>query len=381
MQFGKSIGRMGLYEVDVSTLPVVHKDKRSLGTGIFLMVFALLWGGLPTLFLIRTILSGDFEPGMLFVLLFSIIGLALFVFGLKLVTTRRVIEISEETVHFTQRSLFGTKSWEEPLKNFKGVWSHSVYYSGGKNSSGYTAYKLELLHPDRKKRLRLYESRSPEGLRARQQNYCRKLQLPALEGDDEASLTVREVEDLGKSVGELAREGRIEVDFDPTQSPPAGVELAVEEDKLRITLPKSSNQCVGLLIGFVIGGVFAIIGFVVPDGPLLFGIVGVGIVLATIGGTIWSYITHPVVTVAPDHLHIAHMTPWGETKGTHMDADAIQNIRVGKRVKNQGSVALLVGKDDLPHAIGSGLPKDTLEWLRNCVLAVVARGAQGQEAG
>ncbi len=379
MSFGKSMRRMGLgvYEVDISALPVKHQDKRSVGVGIFLMVFALLWGGVPTLLLIRTLLSGDFEPGMLFILLFSIIGLALFMFGLKLVTTRRVIEISEDTVHFTQRSIFGTKSWKELVTNFKGIWSHSVYYSGGKNSSGYTAYKLELLHPDRKKRIRLYESRSPEGLRARQQNYCRKLQLPALEGDDEASLTVREVEDLGKSVGELAREGRIEVDFDPTQSPPAGIELAVEEDKLRITLPKSSDLWVGVGLGLLIGGVFAIIGFVVPDGPLLFGIVGVGIVLATIGGTIWSYITHRVITVAPDHLHVAYVTPWGETKGMHMDADAIQNIRVGRRVQNQGSVALLVGKDDLPHAIGSGLPKDTLEWLRNCVLAVVARGAQG----
>lgn len=377
MQFTATVGRMagGVYEIDVSTLPTTFQDKRYRGMGVFLMVFALLWGGLPTLFLIRALLLGDFEAAMLFILMFTVIGGILFCVGLKFATTRRVIGFSETAIRLDERSVFGAKLWEEPFANFMGVRSRSVYHSGGKNSSGYTTYTLELHHTDRKKRLKLYESRSSEGLRTKQQNYCRQLHLPALEGDDEANLTVRQVDELGKSVGELAREGRIKVDFDPSKSPPVGIHLEVVEDQLRITLPKSPTQWAGIVIGCIVAGVFTLVGFILPDVPFFVGLIGAGFFVVMLGGFVWTYITRQIVTVAPGFLRIARMTPWGETKGTHMDASDIQTIRLGKRIHNQGAVALLVGQDDLPYAIGSGLPKETLEWLRSCLLAVMARGA------
>lgn len=363
------------YEIDLRTLPVVHEDKRNRKTGIFLMVFAAFWGGLPTLALILSILSGNFEPGLLFILLFTIIGTVLFIVGLKLATTRRVIEISGSKVRFDQRSIFGATLWDEPLSRFQGIRSRSEYHSGGENSASYTSYILELYHPDRKKRITLYESRSSEGLRNRHETYCRQLGLPALEGDDDTSLTVRDVDDFGKSVQELAREGRVKVDFDPTQPPPSGIQLAPEDGQLRIILPRSRIQWAGPLIGGGVAGVFTVVGFIMKEAPVFIGIIGLVVLLAIVAGLIWTVITRQVLAVAPDALHVATLTPWGETKGFTIDAAEIQTIRVGRVVQNQGPVALLVGEDDMPTAIGPGMPKASLEWLHNCLLAVIARGA------
>ncbi len=364
-----------MYEVEINRLPVRHEEKGAIWSSLILMAFALVVGGLPTWFLIWTVLSGDFQPEMLSLLLFSIVGLVLFGIGLKKITTRRVIEISESTVKYQQRSIFGRKSWEEALSNYKGVWSHSVQYTGSNHSSEYTVYKLDLLHPNRKRRLALYASRSSDGLRARQQNYCRQLQVPALEGEDEENLTVREVEDIGKSVGELAREGRIDTDFDPSAAPPPGLQFNMEDEQLRITLPRAPRLWLGVLTGILVAGGFLAAGTMIQDAPGILNLIGVGILLATIGSVVWEFITEKVLTIAPDFVHVGRKTPWGDTKGRHIPAAAIQTIRVGRRINNQGPVALLLGKDDLPYAVGAGLPKETLEWLRNCVLAIVSKGA------
>src|SRR3990172_10032397 len=59
--------------LDVTALPATRVDKGAKGAGIFMMIFALVWGGVPTLMLIASIASGKFEPAMLFMLIFSVI--------------------------------------------------------------------------------------------------------------------------------------------------------------------------------------------------------------------------------------------------------------------------------------------------------------------
>ncbi len=69
-----------------------------------------------------------------------------------------------------------------------------VRHTSSNLNAEFTSYKLELLHPDRKRCLGLYQSRNPDGLRERRQNYCRQLHLPALEGEDKNDLTVCELD-------------------------------------------------------------------------------------------------------------------------------------------------------------------------------------------
>ncbi len=360
-------------ELDLSSLPVEHVEKRHRGVGVFLVIFSLLWGGFPTLFLIASILNGSFEPAMLFVLVFSIVGTGLFLFGLKLMTTRRVIRFDRDRIELDERSIFGHKNWTEPLDRYAGVRSRSEYHSGGKNQSSYTLYICELHHEDPKKKVRLYASRVEAGLRKRLERYCRQLGLPALEGDD-SNLTVRSVEDLDKSVRDLVREGKLAVQFDPTQPPPAGIGLQVEGNRLQIELPRTRFPLVAGLIGFLVPGVFIWIGFGVKEVPLFFGLIGVLVACGFLFVLAWNAIAVTVVQVDPDTIRWFQRVPWGETAGRTIESGHVESIRAGRIVENQARMGVLLVTDERTHVLGSGLPRESLDWLCHCLLAVISRG-------
>ncbi len=358
--------------VDLSTLPATHTVKGTRAAGIFLIVFALLWGGLPTLGLLVAILSGNFEPAMLFMLIFSLVGLAMLLAGLNMTTTRKTIHFDEQSVTMDAHSLFGTTHWKELLRNFPGVRSRSEYHSGGKNQSSYTLYIVELYHPDKKKRIRLYESRSDSGFRKTWETYCRQLHLPALEGEGD-TMTSRDVEDLDKSVRELAREGKLEVTFDPSAPPPEGITLQIEDGHLLIGLPRARFSIIGWLFGLLFPAVFISIGFGVSDAPVVFGIVGIVILVGVVAAMVWYLVARGVVRVGPDQVRLSYRTPWGETAGRALASDQIETVRIGRAVERQGQVGVVMVTDETTLTAGPGLPPASLEWLKSCILAVITR--------
>ncbi len=372
MRISSSPGRGVSREVDLSSLPTEYHDKAQRGGGCFLVAFSLLWGGLPTVFLIVSILRGTFEPGMLFVLIFTTIGAIMFIAGLKMASTRRVIRFAPDRISLDERSIFGHQAWSEPLSAFAGIASRSEHHSGGRNHPSYTLYIIELHHPEKRKRIRLYESRVERGLRKRLESYCRALNLPAMEGEGEHAV-VRAVEDLDKSVRELAREGKLEVEFDPSRPPPTGFHLHLEGDRLRIELPPARPQPVGLLIALILPGIFIWVGFAVPGAPGFLGIMGILflLILCLIAGV--HVLARPILIVDPTSVHVAHRLPWGETKGRTIAAGHIETVRVGRAVENQGRPGVLLVTDARTETIGSGLDPQALAWLRTCILAVIAR--------
>ena len=359
--------------MDLSRLPAEHRESGMRGVGIFFIFFSLLWGGLPTLALIGALRKGGMEPGLWFLLLFTLIGGGLLVAGLKMATTRRTLRFSRDQVGFEERSWLGHRQWSEPLDRFPGLRARSEYHSGGKNRSSYTLYFIELFHPDPHKRLRLHESRSPDGLRALHEEYCRQLGRPALEGEG-ADMVERRPEDLDKSVAELAREGKLKVDFDPAQPPPAKVSLKVEGDQLRIELPPPHISMGGLLIGLLVPSLFMWISFGRPGTPKMIGIIGALFLVLMVYGFIWQRITRAVIRVGAHSIELGRRSPWGESRGRTLDIRTLESVRIGRRVDNQGQPGVLLVTDAGTNAIGEGQPKPTLDWLRNCILAVAARG-------
>ncbi|MCI5139824.1 MAG: hypothetical protein D3922_15765, partial [Candidatus Electrothrix sp. AR1] len=158
---------------------------------------------------------------------------------------------------------------------------------------------------------------------------------------------------------ELADEGKLDITFDPTV--PVALKLNTCGDQLEVAIcnPKMPLLGCGMMIIFAIPALFIWIGG-------WFAIVGALIGTFFMGGLIWAFITTPLVRINRKGLHILRRTPWGETQGTHIRADAIRNVRVSK-----GS-AVVVETDDGNHDIGEGLDKDTLEWLKNCILNKIA---------
>ncbi len=375
MQINLNAGTRGACEkrMDVSSLPAEHTERGSRFAGFFVLVFSLFWGGGPTVGFLYMVAEGDFEPMMLFMLIFTVIGAGLFVLGLYLLTQVTTTRIDGRTVFRDAKWMFGHKVWEEPMANYPGVVQRSEYHSGGKNSPSYTLYLVELHHDDKRRRLRLYESRSDAGIRGIWEDYCRQLGKPALEADG-ASWRERPVEDLDKSVRELAREGKVKVAFDPTLPPPAGLKLSVDGDALRIVISKGKSSPLGLILFMAIPAVFIYIGFAVDGAPMLFGIVGLVFLMIMLAVLAWSLVAKAVLEVRGSGVRFLWTTPWGDTPGVSMDAEKVESVTVGKpAVGNSRGNAVIIAGDLGTIPVGQGLDAAALEWLKNCVLAVLTR--------
>ncbi len=360
-------------KIDLASLPAVYQSRGSRGMGFFLVIFALIWGGIPGLIFIGMISSGEYDPAMLFILLFPVIGIGILLFGLYNLTFRETIRIDATNVTRESQSIFGYKYWTEPLQRYPGVLQRTERRSGGKNSSSYTLHIVELHHEEKKKRIILYESRSPNGFRKIWEDYCRQLNKPALEGG-KGNMVSRAVEDLDKSVRDLAREGKLEVDFDPRKPPPAGFDLRVDGDQLRVTLPRTKSSIIGTLFFMAFAGVFVFIGFGIDDAPVAFGIIGLLFLLLILGGLAWSRVTRQVLLIGRDRVRIFYETPWGDTTGKVVDARQIETVRIGhERSSNEREGVLLI-TDKATRKIGEGLPQEAQNWLKNCILAVITKG-------
>ena len=356
--------------LDVSALPATRVDKGSKGTGIFMMIFALVWGGVPTLMLIASIASGEFDPAMLFTLIFSVIGAGLFAGGLHLLFSSTTTLIDRNRVTVTKKSLLGTKQWSEPLSAFEGILSRSEYHSGGKNRPSYTLYIVELRHADPKKAVRLYESRSDLDFHPIWEDYCRQLALPAVETDGDR-LVKRDVADLDKSVRELVREGKVKVDFDPAKPPPAELSLRVDGDVLELTVVRKKSSPVGFAIALLIPCVFIYIGFFIKDCPIVFGIFG-AIFLAIFAAVgVLSLLAREQISIGKDEIRSRQVMPWGVMEGARVRSADIEVVRIGKEA-GAGRDAVLLQTDGGNVKVGEGLSSESLEWLKNCVTRIIS---------
>lgn len=357
-------------ELDVRRLPVEKDLKGSKGLGIFLILFSSVWGGVPSFILLKSILDGDFEAGMLFMIVFSMAGLALFLFGLNQFFKKGSIRITAKEVTLQKSGLFGERHWTEPVENYEGLLYRSEYHSGGKNRPSYTLYIIELYHDDEGRKVVLHETKSDQGVRSLWEEFCRAMSLPALE-EAEGGMIQRNAEDLDKSVRQLVEEEKITIDFDPAKSPPAGLSLSVDDDRLNVTIEKKGFNLIGLVILFLFPGAFIYLGFFLEDGSVFIGSAGIFFGLLFLGVCVWLLITKPLIRLSREGVHILRITPWGETTGVRIPAEEIEQVYIKKR-ENSHTKGVYISSDRQQKYVGEGLDDEGLEWLRNCVLTVVS---------
>ncbi len=360
------------FQMDVSELPAILVEKEPKSTGVFTIVFSLFWGGIPTLILLVSLARGTFQASMAPLLVFTVLGAGIFVLGIWLATREKTTRIDRQTVSVDARWAFGHRAWSEPFSRYEGVLCRSEWHSGGKNSSSYALHIVELCHPDKKNRIRLYSSRSDEGLRKIWEGYCRALNLPALEGEG-SNRVVRAVEDLDKSVRDLVREGKMTVEFDPAkQPPPQGLGIETQGDRLRLTLPKVRFPVGLLVIGLGLPGAFVYGGFF-REGGIGLGLIGLAILLAAAAMFVWSRVSQPVVEIGPEQVRVFYRTPWGETAGQSLPVSEIESVRIGRETEGRGTPSVLLVSDRATVSVAHSQPDAVQEWLKNFLLAAVAR--------
>ncbi len=158
-----------------------------------------------------------------------------------------VITIDREQVSIEPKDVVDGIEWSEPLANYKGVGKGVVSMSVQGRGMNLVYYVVQLEHEDRDKIVTVYASSNEDGLREAWESAAKALGLPALEGDSGNEIR-REPADLDKSVRELAAEGKLTVDFDPSTPPPAGIRTQIDGDVLEVTLSRFGGNPAAVFI-------------------------------------------------------------------------------------------------------------------------------------
>jgi hypothetical protein len=367
-----SSGRSRRWRIDLSSPPVEAHQTGSRFGALFLILFALVWGGFPTVGLFSLIRSGDMGAEAFLFLLFPAIGLGILAFGIRNLVWRRSVSFDGRNFSVTERGLLGGKSWTEPLSGYDGVLRKTKRVKT-KNSS-YTLYMVDLIHPDPDRRINLYTDTSSGEFRAKWEEYARQLNLPAFEEGDGVAVR-REAADLDKSVGELLREGKMEVDYDALTRSAEGLATDFEGDWLVITRTTPQNPWWGSLLAVLFPLIFVGAGLFAP-GMDMFGramFVGVGSLfeIILVAGVYNDLTSRARLRVGPEGVRVNKVRSSGENEGKFIPVQELETVVVSKK-DNEWQGSLVIASDRETLRFGAGLPRTSLDFVANTILAKIA---------
>lgn len=364
--------RGGLWEIDLDHLPVTAERRGSRFFGAFMVVFALVWGGFPTVALVSTWPQPLQDPGSMVMFIFPLVGIGLLLWGLQMFVWRKQITIDPYFVSVVDRGVFGSKSWQEQLGNYRGVLAKTRTVRRKNHSTTY--FEVVLQHDDGGKSIDLYSATSDAEWWRKWEEAAKRLKLPALRESAEGMIA-RDVADLDKSVSELIDEGKVEIDRNLLLEQPDGITADMMGQDLVVTRAGPRNTLIGSLIAVLFPLIFVYVGFFLPDVPLffglVFGIVGIIFEVVFVIGVIWDHISRERLRITPQDVVVNTVGPKGESKGRTLSLDAVELVNTGSRKGRSGNALVFAG-DGGEINFGKGLPEATLQYLKNLVLARIA---------
>ena len=294
--------------------------------------------------------------------------------GLVSLSSGRHLTISDGVVRVRSKSLFRSEDWSEPLSGYQGVrWREIVVHPKGSSGtsdrrrSKYYQY-IDLAHEDRAKSLPLHVTLVKDSARGTWEGLARLIGVPAIDiRGGEAH--VRAAEDVDKSLGQLAAEGKISAEWSDEDAPD-GVSVAYEgADQITVTIHARRYSIWAYAAAAAFGLVF-----------LLIGIFDFSIVMLLIGAAgLYGVRTyhrldgekHRQVVVTRDNVQLLDPKPWSDPINNVIPLARIESARVNTRVQLAPG-ELRLDTDDGEYSTGTGLSAEGLEWLRKLVVAAVA---------
>lgn len=361
-------GRAREFKLHLDQLPFTHIKKGNKFFGLILMGHAAV-AGACTVLLVITFVQGAGAAPIGLSLIFAAWATIALATGLHQLSSVTTTTIDARQVSFSSKSLIRSKQWMEEIDRYEGIAYREEFHQGSKGSRPYTLYIVELFHTDGNKTQALYQSIAADGARQIWEDYCRKLNLPAVEKDG-STLIKRNVEDLDKSVRDLVKEGKLSIDFDPSRPPPKGLKVNAAGDVFEVVLTKDGFSIVTYSLVLLLSGVLVFIGFNHEDGLpfLIFGII-IGVVIVC--ALLWEQFTKESIKIGEDTIHLNRITPLREEAIATITTSEIESVVVDKK-DNHFYKKIFIKTDQQQEAIGGGLSGEALEWLKNCILSVIS---------
>lgn len=224
-------------------LPVkfIYKDTRILG------ILALFFGGsfflIPLAYFFKTVIAGEPVKETLLLLAVAVVFLPLFIVGLSLIKRKKEIVISREWVSRTYFTLFKKEEWKEPIETYQGILLRTDVQATGGNGSD-LIYALDLLHTNVAKTIRLFKGMEYSTTVSKWKEYCQLFNKSPLERVGKDSIIRREVQDIGKALLDLVKEGKVTIYQEPPVKP-GSVQISDSTRGVVIILPNKTEMILG----------------------------------------------------------------------------------------------------------------------------------------
>jgi hypothetical protein len=329
--------------------------------------------GLFLLWSAREFLAQIFQAEELLLLaiaaVFPLIGVGLIAAGLVQFYRRQHVRLGESAVEVWERNLTGLRYWMAPYSDYAGVLQreHTVRR---KNHS--TTYQIiQLCHDDPAYDLPLHVARGDVLPRARWEGWAARLRLPALQIDDDR-ITGRPADTLDDSLAEQLRAGHASagMGYGP---PPGSIKVGEDASGLRIDLKHGRLPLAWYAVFALIPAVFIVAGAIDPEGwpAMIVGLVFLGI----IGWLAWKDSTSPrAIRLTRDTVENLDEWRWHSGDAETLNAADIEMVRIHQSSK--GGRAVAVESDRGSMHLGQGLSREDLTWLRDFLVAEIARRAR-----
>ena len=166
------------WRVEPGKRPAVGARRDGQPLGALILAIGMLWLAVPLPALLGGAPFPIAELGRGGAWASLCIGIALVLWGLRILTRRQTIRIDRDDVHVRARHLLGVTSWSEPLANYRGVlWrSEPIRRHGGRQ----TLHLIDLWHADRARTVTLLSSTSEVAARDCWRAWAQDLGLAAI---------------------------------------------------------------------------------------------------------------------------------------------------------------------------------------------------------
>lgn len=282
-----------------------------------------------------------------------------------------------KNVTIIHRPAFGSKKMvKESIKNYEGVRFRIEFFQFGfltKNK-----YIIELYHKNPEKMAPLYISTKDKEIRKIWEYYARTLNLPTLVVTDEGLVT-RNVEDLDKSLRDMAKEKRLENNFDDKEALPPSIAVVRKRDKTVIKARKifwDAYNIIAWMCLILFGGILIFFSMnfskVATSFSNSFLIAFYTLSILIIGISIFALFRKDKIVLKKDKIVLVHKFMLFSRKNDEIQKNDIEDVEVAMNPAS-GRYFLSIVSDDKTVIFGKKLPIEELRWVKKFLINEIVK--------
>lgn len=282
-----------------------------------------------------------------------------------------------KNVTIIHRPAFGSKKMvKESIKNYEGVRFRIEFFQFGfltKNK-----YIIELYHKNPEKMAPLYISTKDKEIRKIWEYYARSLNLPTLVVTDEGMVS-RNVEDLDKSLRDMAKEKRLENNFDDKEALPPSIAVVRKRDKTVIKARKifwDAYNIIAWMCLILFGGILIFFSMnfskVATSFSNSFLIAFYTLSILIIGISIFALFRKDKIVLKKDKIVLVHKFMLFSRKNDEIQKNDIEDVEVAMNPAS-GRYFLSIVSDDKTVIFGKKLPIEELRWVKKFLINEIVK--------